>query len=133
MHIKPVFLHMYNMCINNISGFPIIFSHKFKVFSRLCPGQKGHSPGFSTDNLLVPKGRCQRCSKIEVPQYSGKKLSQHNNEMLYIFNIPGFIHVFCSNSWHVQVFLPFWANSRPFLDLDRYNLNLQVSRFCWEP
>ncbi len=100
-----------------LQGSQLFLAIKFKVLSRFYPGQKGHSPGISTDNICCKKTRSHRRSKIEYKTW--KKLFQFNIEMLCIFNNSGFIHVFCSFSFFVQVFLMFWEYFRLFLDLGR--------------
>ncbi len=68
---------------------------------------------------VAPKGRCQKHSKIVEAQNLKTKLFQYKIKMLYIFNIPSFIHVFYEISCFGQVFTILGANSRLFLDLDR--------------
>ncbi len=52
--------------ISMISGYRVpctFLANKFQVISRFCPGQKGHSPGYSVDNFDTRKADARSVPK----------------------------------------------------------------------
>ncbi len=66
-----------------VSGFPVFLAIKFQIISRFCPGQKGHSPGYSTNDVDTKRQTPKAILKSQEYK-TWKQLSQYDIKMLYI-------------------------------------------------